>query len=108
MSVVATVQPGTRRTLFVQTAADVEEALTLFDENALVDQTGVESRTPPTACDGAGGEPGLDEMLVHLWEGLTAHRLVPCPVCGADMRPQYGVHARPIGGRCGDCGSTLG
>ena len=61
----------------------------------------------PTLFDGAGGEPGLDEMLVRLWEGLTAHRLVACPVCGSDMRPQYGVHALPIGGRCGSCGSTF-
>jgi hypothetical protein len=67
----------------------------------------VEGRTSPTLFDGAGGEPGLDETLVRLWEGLTAHRLVACPVCGSDMRPQYGVHALPIGGRCGDCGSTF-
>ena len=67
----------------------------------------VEAGTPPTLFDGAGGEPGLDEMLVHLWEGLTAHRLVACPVCGSDMRPEYGVHPLPVGGRCSGCGSTI-
>jgi hypothetical protein len=61
----------------------------------------------PTLFDGAGGEPGLDEKLVRLWEGLIAHRLVGCPVCGAVMRPEYGVRALPIGGRCGQCGTTL-
>ena len=60
-----------------------------------------------TLFDGAGGEPVLDEVLVHAWEGLIAHRPVDCAVCGAEMRPEYGAHALPVGGRCGDCGSTL-
>ena len=54
-----------------------------------------------------GGEPTMDEVLAGVWEGLVAHRSVECPVCGAEMRPQYGAHARPIGGRCAGCGSTL-
>jgi hypothetical protein len=61
----------------------------------------------PTLFDDVGGEPTLDEMLVGVWEGLTAHRRVSCPVCGAAMRPEYGQHALPIGGRCTECGSTL-
>lgn len=61
----------------------------------------------PTLFDDMGGEPTLDEILVGVWEGLTAHRRVGCPVCGAEMAPQYGQHALPIGGRCMDCGSTL-
>ena len=64
-------------------------------------------RTAPTLFDGAGGEPGLDEKLVCLWEGLIAHRLVGCLVCGGEMSPEYGVHALPVGGRCASCGSTL-
>jgi hypothetical protein len=63
--------------------------------------------TPPTLFDAAGGEPMLDEVLVGVWEGLTAHRVVECPVCGAEMEPEYAMHARPIGGRCKSCGSTL-
>jgi hypothetical protein len=54
-----------------------------------------------------GGEPTLDELLTGVWEGLAAHHPVPCPVCGGDMVPEYGVHARPIGGRCSSCASTL-
>ena len=55
----------------------------------------------------AGGESMLDEVLVGVWEGLTAHRVAQCPVCGGPMHPEYGAHARPIGGRCEGCGSTL-
>ena len=38
---------------------------------------------------------------------LAAHRPAPCPLCGAEMQPTYGAHALPIGGRCGECGTTL-
>jgi hypothetical protein len=61
----------------------------------------------PSLFESLGGGPTLDDVLVGAWEGLTAHRTVECPVCGEEMAPEYGVHARPIGGRCGDCGSTI-
>jgi hypothetical protein len=61
----------------------------------------------PSLFDGVGGEPTLDELLVGVWEGLAAHRIVSCPVCGSEMAPQYGAHARPIGGCCRGCASTL-
>ena len=57
--------------------------------------------------DVVGGEPMLDEVLVGVWEGLITHRPATCPVCGERMHPEYGAHARPIGGRCEGCGSTL-
>ena len=63
--------------------------------------------TPPSLFDVVGGEPTLDEVLAGVWEGLTAHEVVACPICGAQMAPEYGVHALPIGGRCGGCGSTI-
>jgi hypothetical protein len=49
----------------------------------------------------------LDDVLVGVWEGLAAHRVVRCVMCGEDMAPEYGAHARPIGGRCTGCGTTL-
>jgi hypothetical protein len=63
--------------------------------------------TRPSLFEALGGGPTLDDVLVGAWEGLTAHRTVECPVCGEEMAPEYGVHSRPIGGRCGDCGSTI-
>jgi len=63
--------------------------------------------TPPSLFDAVAGEPTLDELLVGMWEGLTAHGAVRCPVCGDRMEPDYGVHALPIGGRCKHCGATL-
>jgi hypothetical protein len=62
---------------------------------------------PRSLFDGPGGEPTLDEFLSGVWEGLAAHTTVPCPICGEEMKPQYAAHARPVGGRCTACGSTL-
>jgi ribosomal protein S27E len=62
---------------------------------------------PRTLFDPPGGEPMLDEVIVGVWEGLTAHRAVECPVCGAEMRPEYSAHALPVGGRCEGCGTTV-
>jgi hypothetical protein len=61
----------------------------------------------PSLFDAVGGEPTLDDLLVGVWEGLTAHRAVECPLCGDEFRPEYGAHARPVGGRCAGCGSSL-
>jgi hypothetical protein len=49
----------------------------------------------------------LDELVAAIWDGLAGHQSVACPVCGGEMTPEYGAHARPIGGRCSGCGSTL-
>ncbi|MDQ2895474.1 MAG: hypothetical protein M3Y09_07495 [Actinomycetota bacterium] len=62
----------------------------------------------PGLLDGLGGDPTLDEVLSGAWEGLAAHRPVACLVCGEQMAPAYGAHARPIGGHCSSCQSTLG
>jgi hypothetical protein len=62
---------------------------------------------PLSLFDGPGGEPTLDELLSGVWEGLAVHATVPCPVCGEEMKPQYAAHARPIGGRCTGCETTL-
>jgi ssDNA-binding Zn-finger/Zn-ribbon topoisomerase 1 len=61
----------------------------------------------PALFDGPGGEPTLDELVSGVWEGLAAREQVPCPVCGGQMVAGYGAHARPIEGRCTDCGTTL-
>ena len=61
----------------------------------------------PTLFDPVGEEGTLDELITAVWRGLSAHRTIACPVCEAEMRPEYGVHGRPIGGRCSGCGSTV-
>jgi hypothetical protein len=61
----------------------------------------------PSLFDPVGAEPTLDDVLVGVWEGLTAHAQVECPVCAGEMKPEYAMHARPIGGRCAGCGSAL-
>ena len=50
----------------------------------------------------------LDDVLSAAWDGLAAHHAVTCPVCTGSMAPRYGSGAKPVGGRCGRCGSTLG
>jgi hypothetical protein len=49
----------------------------------------------------------LDDLMTATWERLTAHQTVSCPACGEEMRPDYAAHARPIGGSCTSCGSTV-
>ena len=59
------------------------------------------------SLDPVGDAGTLDELVRELWGGLAAHRTVACPICGQDMGPDYGHHARPIGGTCSRCGATL-
>jgi hypothetical protein len=60
-----------------------------------------------TLFDDVGGEPTLDALVSGVWEGLAAHQRAACPLCGAEMIAAYGAHARPVEGRCADCGTTL-
>ena len=62
---------------------------------------------PPSPREPLREEATLDELIAAVWEGLDAHETVACPVCAAEMKPEYGAHARAIGGRCKSCGSTL-
>jgi hypothetical protein len=62
--------------------------------------------TPASTRDGG---PTLEGVIVRAWEGLAAHRGVGCPLCGGPMAPRYGASGmEPVGGRCRDCGTTLG
>jgi hypothetical protein len=70
------------------------------------DRVGVQAARQGGATD-LGGEPTLDALVAGVWEGLAAHRSAGCPVCGEEMVPEYGAHARPIGGGCRSCGTKL-
>ena len=71
----------------------------------------VRQHGPAPVGDARGGETPrrtLDDLVVGVWEGLSSHHTVTCPVCSGKMAPRYGSGARPVGGRCTRCGSTLG
>jgi len=55
----------------------------------------------------AGGGPTLDEVVSGAWEGLSATRTAPCPVCSGTLVARFGSGAGPVAGRCRDCGSEL-
>ena len=61
----------------------------------------------PALFECEAGQPTLDEVIGGVWEGLTSHRSVSCPVCHGPMEPEYGAHALPVGGRCTSCGAAL-
>jgi hypothetical protein len=49
----------------------------------------------------------LDVAISALWARMSAGRAVSCPLCQGEMQPQYGSGARPVAGRCRDCGTVL-
>jgi hypothetical protein len=55
----------------------------------------------------AGSGETLDRLVVGGWERLASRATTACLLCGGPMEPMYAAHARPIGGRCRDCGTTL-
>jgi len=79
--------------------------------------TAMLTRTRPVAfVPGDDGAPilaraarqTLDDVIVGVWDGLSAHHSVECPVCSGTVRPCYGGagHA-PVGGRCDDCDAAI-
>jgi hypothetical protein len=55
----------------------------------------------------AGSGETLDRLVVGGWERLASPATAACLLCAGAMEPVYAAHARPIGGRCRDCGTTL-
>jgi hypothetical protein len=55
----------------------------------------------------ASDGPTLDDLVVGVWEDLTAHRTVACLACGEAMVPRYSAGHAPVGGRCHGCGTTI-
>jgi tRNA(Ile2) C34 agmatinyltransferase TiaS len=83
-------------------AERVDQPLSLFGPPA-VDAPAVEHD------EGPGGRLTLDDAIVGVWEGLVARAVVACPLCGGSMRSLAAPgRADAHGGRCRDCGTTLG
>ena len=53
------------------------------------------------------GERSLDDLVSTTWDALATTETAACFVCGGDLLPRFGAGARPVGGRCTDCGSEL-
>jgi hypothetical protein len=65
-------------------------------------------RGAPRASDAVvSSGPTLDDLMVGVWEDLTAHRTVACLACGEAMTPRYSAGPAPVGGRCTSCGTTI-
>jgi hypothetical protein len=77
-------------------------------DGEVCERRGGEPRQDAPPAAEARGRRTLDELIVGVWEDLSAHRPAGCPVCGEAMRPRYGSGPAPVGGRCTGCGSTLG
>jgi hypothetical protein len=73
---------------------------------SILDPANLDQEHDTRAADGGGLT--LDDLLVGVWEGLSAHRTVACPACGEAMTPRYGAGPMPVGGRCGGCATTIG
>jgi hypothetical protein len=58
-------------------------------------------------CEEPRVQVALEVAVFEAWEALSAHSITSCLVCGGRMAPRYGSAARPLGGRCADCGTTL-
>jgi hypothetical protein len=51
--------------------------------------------------------PTLDDLVAGAWEGLLAGAPADCLVCGSPLAPRHSAGAGIVGGRCGDCGTTV-
>jgi hypothetical protein len=71
------------------------------------DELRAERIVPRATAAAARSGPTLDDLLVGVWEDLTAHRTVACLACGAAMTPRYSAGPAPVGGRCTSCGTTI-
>ena len=85
-------------------AERIERPASLFERPETHVRASAEAVARERHGDLSGG-PTLDDAIVGAWEGLAARVVVACPLCGGALRP----HASPatVGGRCGDCGTTL-
>ena len=61
----------------------------------------------PRSWAPARGGLTLDELIIGVWEGLSASQTVRCPACGGAMTPAGNAGPQRVAGACADCGSGL-
>jgi hypothetical protein len=66
------------------------------------------ARRAPRPASAVVREQTLDQVISRMWTDLTSHVTVACPVCNGAMRPRYGAGPGAVGGRCTDCGTSIG
>jgi hypothetical protein len=55
----------------------------------------------------APAEPTLADALGEAWAAVGTGATTECPVCTGTLHPRWSAGAGVVGGRCGDCGTTL-
>ncbi len=53
------------------------------------------------------GERTLEDLVLGAWEELAVARTASCPLCTGPLVPRFGAGARPVGARCGGCGTEV-
>jgi hypothetical protein len=49
----------------------------------------------------------LEDLILATWTQVQTGSAALCPVCQGELEPVWSAGARPVGGRCQDCGSRL-
>jgi hypothetical protein len=55
----------------------------------------------------ASAEPTLAVVMADAWAAVSTGAAAECPVCAGSLEPRWSAGAGAVGGRCGDCGTTL-
>jgi hypothetical protein len=51
--------------------------------------------------------PTLADAMSEAWAAIGTGAATECPVCAGSLEPRWSAGAGVVGGRCGDCGTTL-
>jgi hypothetical protein len=96
-------------------AAACEEPPRLWGDEPVTAPAAVVAPAAPAPTASPVSPPGpttpagvtLDDLVSEGWAGLAAAGSIACPICAGAMSPRWSAGAGVVGGRCGDCGTTL-
>jgi hypothetical protein len=49
----------------------------------------------------------LEDIVAGAWAAVSVGETSACPLCGGSLRARWSAGAGVVGGRCGDCGTSL-